>query len=162
LDRGSKPLQRKTPMPRGGPTERDARIPLQRAPKDPTEPRKKTPQAERLAEQEARLNRSKRVVKKRAKGRCERATCGRTVPAGAHTHHRKPRAMGGTSDPAIHSPANLLHLCPDCHAWIESNRDAALTSGLLVPNASDPALVPVETIHGRVLLRDDGKFEQAA
>lgn len=148
-------------MPRGVPSADGARVPLQRTPKDPAEPKKKTRQAERLTEQEARLNRSKRVVKKRAKSRCERATCGRTVLAGAQTHHRKPRAMGGTSDPAIHSPANLLHLCADCHSWIELNRDAALTSGLLVPNASDPAAVPVETIHGRVLLRDDGEFDQA-
>jgi 5-methylcytosine-specific restriction protein A len=103
-------------------------------------------------------------VKKRAKWKCERATCARSLPSGSggQVHHRKPRGKGGSSDPAIHSPANLLYLCPACHEWIELNRTAAKESGLLVPNALDPATVPVETIHGRVLLRDDGEFDQAA
>src|SRR5262245_49805136 len=58
-------------------------------------------------------------------------------------HHRRPRALGGSSRPDTNSPANLLALCPSCHAHIESHRAEALTNGWLVLQLTDPASVAV-------------------
>lgn len=58
-------------------------------------------------------------------------------------HHRRPRGMGGSRDPQTNSLANLLLLCEDCHAWVESHREQALELGLLVRQGVDPASVPV-------------------
>ncbi len=77
------------------------------------------------------------AVLARSGGYCER--CGRGAE---QIHHRQPRGMGGTRAPAIHDPANLLHLCSGCHLWVETNRAAALAAGLLVSRYQDPADVP--------------------
>lgn len=78
-------------------------------------------------------------------------------------HHRCPRGQGGTSLAWVGSSANGLllhgHGTAGCHGWVESHRDAATSSGFLVPRngrmvASD---IPIRhAIHGWVLLRDDG------
>lgn len=54
-------------------------------------------------------------------------------------HHRKPRGMGGSSDPHINDPVNLIPVCLSCHQWIESHRDEAREKGWLVPFSKDPA-----------------------
>ena len=41
------------------------------------------------------------------------------------THHRAPRRMGGTNRQEVGQPHNGVALCPACHAWAESHRDAA-------------------------------------
>ena len=56
--------------------------------------------------------------------------------------------MGGTRGDTIHSPANLLLLCANCHDWVESTRAAAYEQGYLVHRGQDPAETPV--------LRPDG------
>lgn len=71
--------------------------------------------------------------------RCER--CGDRPPE--QIHHRKPRAMGGTSDPAVNSPANLVAICAYCHLAIELGRTDAFLDGWLVRNSEDPAEIPV-------------------
>jgi hypothetical protein len=63
-------------------------------------------------------------------------------------HHRIPRGMGGSKDPKISAPSNLVVLCGSgstgCHGDAESYRDAARARGLLVWRSQDPAEVPVE------------------
>lgn len=70
------------------------------------------------------------------------------VPYGTYSlHHRRPRGMGGSKDPATNNAANLLLLSGSgttgAHGWIESNRQAATDMGFLVPQWQDPELVPV-------------------
>lgn len=85
-------------------------------------------------------------------------------------HHRQARGMGGTTDPAIHSLANLLLICghgtAGCHGWIEHHGGGpsagldAYRLGYLVPDgapghrtdATDPARVPLLTPSGRWVL----------
>lgn len=51
---------------------------------------------------------------------------------GPEVHHRMPRGMGGTTNPAIHDLDNLVLLCQGHHQWVESNRAMAYDLGLLV------------------------------
>ena len=74
--------------------------------------------------------------------------CVRCGEPGQQIHHRKPRGMGGTSDPAINSPANLVLLCLACHAYIESHRADAYESGWLVRRWQDPAEVTAWDLAG--------------
>lgn len=103
----------------------------------------------------------------RARDRDGCALCGFTV-AGKRgiawsVHHRKPRGMGGTKDPAISSPANgvLLHGSgvTQCHGKVEANRVGYTDAGFLIGRNSrhlpwDVAIV--HAVHGTVLLLDDG------
>lgn len=63
-------------------------------------------------------------------------------------HHRIPRGMGGTTDPRLNSPANLVLLCGSgttgCHGSVEHYRDKARERGLLLWRSQDPETVPVE------------------
>lgn len=97
-------------------------------------------------------------VHQRSRQRCER--CGTANATRWSLHHRKPRGMGGTKDPMINSPANLLLLCGSgtegCHGWIEWNRAAAYDAGLLVHRYDDPASMPVRLVYGMVILGDGG------
>ncbi len=92
------------------------------------------------------------LLRERSVGRCE--MCG--GPA-TNTHHRRPRGMGGSKDPATNTPANLVRVCGSgstgCHGWIESNREAARDCGYLVGQGHDPATVPV------LLMTSGGLFE---
>lgn len=82
--------------------------------------------------------------------------CGRD---GATVQHRKPRGMGGSSNPEINSPANLLWVCgtgtTGCHGWMERNRTEALAAGWLVPSAVKAESIPVQTWDGRFVFLDD-------
>lgn len=60
-------------------------------------------------------------------------------------------------------PANLVHLCRSCHAWVESNRTQAITSGWLVSlhaDATTPENVVLTSVSGGrfVLLNDGSKW----
>lgn len=69
--------------------------------------------------------------------------------------------MGGTSDPDINSPANLVFLCRACHRDIESNRMIAAAAGWLVGMSLDPAAVPVKMdVTGYVFLTADGRYSR--
>lgn len=111
------------------------------------------------------------LVKARDRGRC--AVCGLPVDfvhGDWSIHHRRNRAMGGTSIRALNLPANLLLVHGSgatlCHGDLTDNRDRAkaLAKGWIVPTNSKqlPATVPVQhAVHGRVLLDDSGGWSPA-
>lgn len=72
--------------------------------------------------------------------------------------------MGGSKDPAINSPSNLLFLCGSgtegCHGWVESNRAEAYADGLLVYRNDDPSEIPVVLRYGEVFLDDVGGVQR--
>jgi hypothetical protein len=80
--------------------------------------------------------------------------------------HRKPRGMGGTSDPAINAASNLLSVCGSgttgCHGYMESERTEAEDKGWLIrrlPTAhplTEPVLVARESRW--VYLTDDAQY----
>ena len=70
------------------------------------------------------------VVWERSGGMCEMAHGCNAMAV--DVHHRKPRRSGGTKDPLVNSPANLLAICRAGHNWVESNRMEALLQGLLL------------------------------
>lgn len=99
---------------------------------------------------------TRQAVINRAMRGCER--CGRP---GVHIHHRKPRGMGGTSDPAINALPNLVFLCLDCHEHIERNRTNAYATGWLVHRWADPAEVAAVDVDGfELVFRADGTVER--
>ena len=88
---------------------------------------------------------------------------GAPLRPGWTVHHRQPRRMGGTRNPAIHSLANLVavngHGTLGSHGWIESHRAEATDRGYLVPMGMDPEVVPIRLWSGRtVWLSPDGPF----
>ena len=97
-------------------------------------------------------------IHERSQRRCER--CGTDSSLRYSLHHRKPRGMGGSKDPAINNPSNLIFLCGSgtegCHGWVESNRSIAYTDGLLVHRVDDPAEIPVVLRYGEVFLDEEG------
>jgi 5-methylcytosine-specific restriction protein A len=102
-------------------------------------------------------------VRERDQDRC--AACGISIyRAGTWSwHHRRNRGSGGSRNPAINSPANLLLLCGDgtalCHGYITAHPAEARADGRSVSLNStvDPADLPVwHAVHGRVLLDHDG------
>lgn len=98
------------------------------------------------------------IVRARSGGWCERVDCLRIQE---HLHHRSARRAGGSSDPAVNRPSNLVALCAVDHMWVESHRVEAYGLGLLVRAGLMPAEVPVVTRHGRVLLDDEGGWRVA-
>lgn len=82
---------------------------------------------------------------------------------GGSLHHRRPRGMGGSKDPATNQASNLILLCGSgvtgCHGRIESNRAESIDAGLLVRQGVDPAAVPVDLHIGRVYLTDDACYD---
>jgi hypothetical protein len=96
---------------------------------------------------------TRELVRARSEGRCD--LCGMGLIVG-HFHHRQPRGMGGTRRIEASGAANCLLLHPRCHADVESNRQRSIANGWLVPQSGDPAVVPVKTWRGLVLLLPDG------
>lgn len=105
----------------------------------------------------------RKTVYRRDEGCCVR--CGKYVydVHGEHgvtvfsIQHRKARGMGGSKDPLINSPENLILLCgsgtTECHGWVESNREEARAQGYAISQYEDPALVPVShPFYGRAHL----------
>ena len=93
------------------------------------------------------------LIRKRSKQRCE--MCG-AVALYHQVHHRRPRGMGGSKDPASGSPANGMWVHPSCHAKIESNREQAYDKGYLVHQGKNPAEVPVKVGRLWYLLDENG------
>lgn len=98
-------------------------------------------------------------VTERAHGACER--CGQTIRGDYSIHHRKPRGMGGTTDPAANSPSNLVLLCGSattpggCHTAVEKFRESAISTGWIVPRVADPAKTPIKRHNGWFILNAD-------
>lgn len=103
----------------------------------------------------------------RSSGWCE--LCG-TEPV-AQVHHRRPRGLGGTSDPTVNRAANGLAVCAPCHDVIEGrsvvhprlgrvrgSRAESERKGWLISRLSPdaPDEVPVWTADGWVQLSDSG------
>jgi hypothetical protein len=99
-------------------------------------------------------------------GRCAR--CGQPVTGERgidfSLHHRRPRAMGGSSRPDTNQPHNLVLLHGSgvslCHGLVEQHRAEAYANGWLLRQGQDPSVVPVNhAAHGGwVLLTPDGGF----
>ncbi len=99
------------------------------------------------------------VVMARAGNCCER--CGiPVVNIPADLHHRLPRRSGGTKNPAINDPHNVVLICRDCHTHVESHRTQAKVDGWVVPSWEDPETVPLIDVFGnRFLLNDDERVD---
>lgn len=93
--------------------------------------------------------RTKELVFQRAGGRCER--CG-WIEQASQYHHRRPRAMGGSSATDTNTAANCLLLCHYCHTQVESHRDKSLALGYLVLQGKNPCETPVWRLRTWVLL----------
>lgn len=113
---------------------------------------------------------TRELVKLREDWRC--CVCGKPVyDQQASIHHRRNRAAGGTSDPALNRPSNLLLVCgtgsTGCHGDLTDNRQrtVALDAGWIVStNSSDePIQVPVHhALFGLVYLDDEGGWSPVA
>jgi hypothetical protein len=55
-----------------------------------------------------------------------------------HSHHRKLRSQGGTSD-----PSNILLTCLDCHQATHANPLRSYSLGHLVHSWDNPKLIPI-------------------
>lgn len=73
-------------------------------------------------------------------------------------HHRYPAGMGGSDEPWVHLPANLICLCRRCHRWAETReRGLAIRRGYILEAGSEPSKTPLYLpIAGPVLLDNDG------
>lgn len=99
---------------------------------------------QRLAASRRTLAAAQVVVAERSGGNCE--GCG--THGANQFHHRTARQAGGSSrNPAIHSPSNLLHLCPWCHEMCESHPDRWVF-GWKVHRDHNPAEAPALLVLG--------------
>ena len=73
-------------------------------------------------------------------------------------HHRRPRAAGGSKDPATNLPSNLILLCElTCHRDVESHRLRAFSRGWLISQyQTAPGSVPLLYRDRWALLTDTG------
>jgi len=102
----------------------------------------------RMAENSARL-----LVRQRSGGVCER--CGSAKAT--EWHHRRNRSQGGPW-----SASNGLDLCSQDHRWITEHPDEACAKGLSVKSWDDETTIPVRTVHGLVLLDDEGSWKEVS
>lgn len=90
--------------------------------------------------------------------------CARCGSGGPLTlQHRTGRGMGGSRDPRINAPSNLITLCGSgttgCHGVVESTPRLSRLTGWAVARHDDPAEIPVQTLSGWVKLTDDYQLE---
>jgi hypothetical protein len=68
-------------------------------------------------------------------------------------HHRRPRGMGGSRRVDTHTAAALVLTCGHgtlgCHHYVEQHREWGRARGLIVPQGTDPADVPLVLPSGR-------------
>lgn len=70
--------------------------------------------------------------------------CRRCSRPATDCHHRKPKQMGGSSDPERNfGMANLVSLCRTCHNYIHAHPAEAYKDGWLVHSWQSPEEVPV-------------------
>lgn len=101
------------------------------------------------------------AVRERDQWRC--AMCGAHSSARTlTTHHRIGRGMGGSRNPALNLPANLLTLCGSgttgCHGWVTAHPRDAYELGLAVKRDRDPLEVPLFTWRGWGYLTNDAQL----
>lgn len=97
---------------------------------------------------------ARRLVRERSGGVCE--ICG--SQRATNFQHRKARSHSG-----IWSASNGLDVCGmgnafGCHGYIHQNPGLACEAGWTVKSWDDETLIPVQTVHGVVLLDDEGGF----
>lgn len=90
------------------------------------------------------------IVKERSGKHCEMCTM-----RAAQMHHRKNRSQGGKW-----TPANILHLCADCHHAVTVNPHWACGRGLSVKSWQEPFNEPVVRWGKWVLLGDNGDVQE--
>ena len=91
------------------------------------------------------------LVYERAHENCER--CFRWARGGS-AHHRFARGMGGSRDPRINDPRNIVLLCGSgvtgCHGWIEHHPEQGRQEGWLIDTLEEAQLDrPMADIAGR-------------
>jgi len=101
---------------------------------------------------------ARRLVRERSGGICE--ICG--AQQATNFQHRKARAHAG-----IWSASNGLDVCGmgnafGCHGYIHQNPDAACENGWSVKSWDDETTIPVRTVHGLVLLDDEGSWKEVS
>lgn len=94
-------------------------------------------------------------VMARSGGFCEIRAVGCWDEA-SQIHHRRPRGLGGSKNPATGQASNALAVCVVCHSHAESHRSDALDRGWIVRQGHAPAEVPVFRYGRWVLLDDEG------
>lgn len=98
----------------------------------------------------------RRIIRKRAGGRCERCDWYR----GRHIHHRRVKGIGGSKQESTSKASNGLLLCPACHTQVHHNPQSSFKNGWLVSQWADPAEVSVLYRGERVLLDDLGNVQK--
>lgn len=135
-------------MKRSGPPAR--RTPLKRSAGPKTPPPASKPATGRSRAATGPSEETRAAVIARAGGICE--VCGEKPTRDYSIHHRRPRGMGGTRNPATNSPANLMYVCGSgttgCHGRIESERKWAGALGYLLRSGAEPIEEPI-VLHGR-------------
>lgn len=92
----------------------------------------------------------------RSGGFCEVRVAGCWDEA-SQAHHRRPRGLGGSKNPATGQASNGLMVCLSCHNHLETaERAEARDRGWIVRQGSDPREVPVFRYGRWVLLDDEG------
>lgn len=95
-------------------------------------------------------------VMARSGGFCEVRTP-RCWDEASQIHHRRPRGLGGSRNPATGQASNALAVCTACHDHLETaERAEALDRGWIVRQGQDPSMVPVYRYRKWVLLDDQG------
>lgn len=108
------------------------------------------------------MNQGEWIKAKKAVAERDGGKCMRCFGVAADVHHRKPRGMGGTSDPEQnYGLDNLISLCRYCHDWAHAEPADAYACGFLVHSGDDPAEVPVVIAKDLgFMLTKDGRIEQ--
>ncbi|TKG67028.1 hypothetical protein [Prauserella endophytica] len=96
-------------------------------------------------------------VKERSGGICEARVACQGAQA-VQIHHRRPRGMGGSRVPGTNEASNLLHLCLECHLWVEKHRLDAADNGWLLKQEQDPTKVSAVIGESRWRLDDNGDY----
>lgn len=102
-------------------------------------------------------DKTRKAITDRADKRCE--VCG-SIGA-TQIHHRQPRGMGGSKQPATRSAANGIYIHADCHRRIELNRAKSYLLGHLVRMNFLPNETPIRLWDGWWVLDDDGGRQPA-
>lgn len=85
-------------------------------------------------------------VQGRSMGWCE--WCGKEH--GTDMHHRRNRSQGGEWH-----PANIVHLCRDCHRWVTNNPKDAEAVGLTLTHGQDLYDTPIALSLHDIYLHDN-------